>query len=47
MNFLIASEIFGKDDVTKTEILLNIGDKGVSIFNTFKFNEEDGSNKFD
>ena len=48
MNFLIATEKSAKDDSTKIAILLNLlGDEGVSIFNTFKFDDETNSKKFD
>ena len=48
MNFLIAMEKSTKDDLTKIAILLNLlGDEGVSIFNTFKFDDETNSKKFD
>lgn len=41
-NFLLATEKDGKEDKYKIAILLNlIGDEGVNIFNTFKFEDDE------
>lgn len=47
-NFLIATEKNDKPDSTKIAILLNLlGDEGVSIFNTFRFEEGKSADKFE
>ena len=46
-NFMIASEKNEKPDETKIAILLNLlGDEGVSIFNTFKSDENENRKTF-
>ncbi|KAK9511200.1 hypothetical protein O3M35_005806 [Rhynocoris fuscipes] len=46
-NYLIASEKYKKPDIVKTAILLHlIGDQGLDIYNSFKWNSNDDKNNF-